>query len=416
MELIACGLNHKTAPIALRERYALAHDALRDMAFAPDNNADELAVLSTCNRSEIYCASNEPSAVLTWLRDKQNISSADFKNHFYVLRNEKMIQHMARVACGLDSMTVGEPQIFGQMKEAYLKAQEAGTVGSVLHSVFQRVFAISKRIRTHTDIARSAVSIAYLGVERIQQVFTDLSEARVLLIGAGETIELVAKHLKRRGAQHFLIANRTIANAACLTQSIGGKAITIGQIPEAVSKVDIIISATACPIAIIGKGMVEHTLNCRKRPLFLMDLAVPRDIEPEIATLGDDVHLYNIDDLKSLADKHMSARHHAAQMAEQLVELEVDEFVRKKRMLEATTLITDYRNTIQTLQSNELNRAKQALRQGEDPEEVLSQFAHRLASKIMHHPTTEIRQAMANGREEVLLFAHRLLGLNALHE
>ncbi|OCH96873.1 glutamyl-tRNA reductase [Legionella jamestowniensis] len=410
MVFVACGLNHKTAPLDVREKVALPspmqETLLYNLVDLPAVN--EAAILSTCNRTEIYCDTEEPESLAPWLAEQHQLAPELLSPYLYLHPGSQGIRHTLRVASGLDSMMLGEPQILGQMKQAYQQACKLGTVKTNLRHVFEYIFSASKRIRNRSGIGTNPVSIAYAAVQLIGKLFPDYEALKVFIIGSGETSTLVAKYLSKQGVKEFLIASRTTENAKQLAAMFDGHALAIGDIPEYLSKADVIISATACPLPFINKSLVEHALNKRARaPMFFLDLAVPRDIEADVAEL-DAVHLYNIDDLQLLIEKGMDERREAALQAEQLIESELDNFIRWHRSLRAKNVICDYRSYMQSLAQQELQRAQEKLAAGYNQTMVLHEFCERLVNKLTHHPTVGLRQAAWDGREELLDLARYL--------
>jgi len=410
MVFVACGLNHKTAPVDVREKVAmpvaLQHDVLNSLLSLPAIN--EAAILSTCNRTEIYCDTDDPSHIVPWLAEEHQLSPEAIRPYFYLHHGHHGIRHTLRVASGLDSMMLGEPQILGQMKQAYQQACRAGSIKSSLQHVFQYVFSASKRIRSRSGIGNNPVSIAFAAVQLIGQFFPDFKSLNVFIIGSGETATLVAKYLHKQGVKRFMVASRTRENANVLAATFAGEAVAIGDIPHYLSQADVIVSATACPLPFINKGLVEHALGKRAQaPMFFLDLAVPRDIESNVSEL-DAVQLYNIDDLQSMIEQGMGERRIAALQAEQLVESELDNYIRLHRSLRAKKVICDYRNQMQDLAQLELQRALQKLAAGECQYNVLSEFSERLVNKLTHTPTVGLRQAAWDDREELLDLAKYL--------
>lgn len=411
---ITYGLNHKTAPLELREQFSvLSHDAsthLRDCHLQPDIN--EAMVLSTCNRTEWYCQTDNPQAIIDWLNNQHAASPELLLNHTYCHQDQAALEHVLRVASGLDSMVLGESEIFGQMKQAYTIAKQAGTLGESLDRLFQFVFAKAKHIRHATQINAHPLSIAFVSVNLAKRIFSQLQKTNVLLIGAGETIDLVARYLHEEKTQSLTFANRTYANAQELAQQYQGKAIQLSDIPLALPKTDMVISATNSPLAIIGKGLVERALRARKHsPLFMVDLAIPRDIEPEVAKLRD-VYLYNIDDLNEVVADSMSKRRDAALQAERIVSEHVLAFQREAAERDHIHLVKNYRGRIETLRDQLLTKAIQQLRQGGDPEAVIEQFARQLTNQLLHTPSIKIRQASADNNHDLLSAAAELFALD----
>lgn len=414
MTLLAFGINHTTAPLAIRERVAFAPDVMAEVLkdARKQIGAHEAAILSTCNRTEIYLASNlQADAILTWLESHSAISRQDLQQCHYLFRGDEALRHMMKVAGGLDSLVLGEPQILGQMKSAYAMAREAGTVGASLHAAFQQVFAVAKQVRSQTAIGENPVSVAYTAVTLAQQIFSDLKQDTALLIGAGETIELVAQHLSEQGIDHIIVANRTLERARQLAGRYGGEAILLPDIPRYLHRADIVISSTASPLPLLGKGAVESALKVRKhKPMFMLDIAVPRDIETEVGDLPD-VYLYTVDDLQAVIDQNRKSREEAARHALAIIERGVESFRREQRALDAVDTIRAYRNKAEQLRDQELKKALNQLRAGADPDRVVHQLARNLTNKLLHAPTSALREASAKGEYDTLRLAHDLFAI-----
>src|SRR5690606_20274137 len=405
MALLTLGINHKTAPVAMRERVAFAPEELCEALrlVRTQSQLREVAILSTCNRTEIYCASDSPDGqrLMSWLSEYHGLALKELASCSYVLWGEEAVRHMMRVASGLDSMVLGEPQILGQLKTAYAKAQEASTVGGLLDRLFQRTFSVAKRVRTSTRIGENPVSVAFAAVHLAQRIFSDLQETRALLIGAGETIELVARHLREAGVRHMTVANRTLPRAQEVASLFGGSAIPLSDIPSALESTDIVIASTASQLPILGKGAVERALKIRKhRPIFMVDLAVPRDIEEEVGDLAD-VFLYSVDDLHQVIADNLKSRQGAAIEAEHLIEAGAADFMYHVRSLEAVSVLRQFRDQAESMRDQEVARGLKALERGESAELVLAQMARALTNKLLHHPSVKVRKATAEGRIEV---------------
>ncbi|WP_336367179.1 glutamyl-tRNA reductase [Marinobacter sp. C2H3] len=417
MALVTLGINHRTAPLELRERVAFTPERLPEAlaGLRAASGADEVAILSTCNRTELYLAGNDDCAphVLRWLAGFHGMAPTELEEALYVHRDADAVRHMMRVAAGLDSMVLGEPQIFGQLKDAYAMAREHGTTGSFLTRLFEHTFSVAKRIRTQTAIGENPVSVAYAAVSMAHHIFSDLSRNRALLIGAGKTIELVAQHLSEAGVKKFVVANRTLDRAQGLAAAHGGKGIVLSDIPAYLADVDIIISSTASPLPILGKGAVERALKQRKRrPYFMVDIAVPRDIEPEVAAL-DDVYLYTVDDMHHVIEENIRSREGAAREAENLVTDGVQDFLRQLRALDAVSTLKQFRQRAEDLRDQETAKALRALRNGGDPETVLRGLARGLTNKLLHEPSVQVRKATVEGRAEVTDWLRELHQLDA---
>ncbi|MDO3386072.1 glutamyl-tRNA reductase [Gilvimarinus sp. SDUM040013] len=414
MTLLAFGINHTTAPLAIRERVAFAPDAMNAalQGARGQTGASEAAILSTCNRTEIYLESEQQAEqVLSWLVAHSDVSEAELVDCHYLLRGDDALRHMMKVAGGLDSLVLGEPQILGQMKSAYAMAREAGTVGASLHAAFQQVFAVAKQVRSQTGIGENPVSVAYTAVTLAQQIFSDLKQDTALLVGAGETIELVAQHLSEQGIQHIVVANRTLDRAQALAGRHRGEAILLSEIPEHLHRADIVISSTASQLPLLGKGAVESALKVRKhKPMFMLDIAVPRDIEAEVGDLAD-VYLYTVDDLQVVIDQNLKSRQEAADRALNIIEGGVENFRREQRALDAVDTIRAYRAKAEQLREQELLKALNQLQGGAEPEKVLNQLARNLTNKLLHAPTTALREASAKGEYDTLRLAHDLFAI-----
>lgn len=410
MVFVACGLNHKTAPISMREKVALPpamHESLLNNLFnVPTVN--EAAILSTCNRTEIYCYTENPAILPQWLAQEHQLSVDDLTPFLYLHEGYEGVKHTLRVASGLDSMMIGEPQILGQMKQAYQQACRLGTVKSQLRPIFEYVFSASKRVRTHSGIGTNPISIAYAAVQLIKQRFPQYHNLNVFLIGSGEMASLVAKYLHQLGVHRFMIASRTLENAQKLAENVNGTILSIGDIPQYLTQADVVVSATACPLPFINKNLVQHALNQRNNaPMFFLDLAVPRDIEANVQEL-DQVDLYNVDDLQTMVEQGMNGRRNAALHAEQLIESELDNYIRWHRSLRAQEIVCNYRSHMQNLAQDELQRAIQKLNIGQDKHQVLHEFSERLTNKLLHQPTVGLTQLAGDDREDLLTLMHYL--------
>lgn len=415
MSIWALGINHKTAPVAVRER--VSFDPASMPAVLEEvcglNPVSEVVILSTCNRTEIYGSSEhvQPETVIEWLSKNRDLDPHELQSALYVLTDDQAVQHAMRVASGLDSLVLGEPQILGQMKSAYAVAQEAGTVGSELGRLFRQTFAMAKRVRTDTAIGENPVSVAFAAVRMAQHIFSDMERSTALLIGAGETIELVARHLKQAGVKKMIVANRTLARAQHVAAEFGAEAVLLEEIPNVLPRADIVISSTASPLPILGKGMVESALKSRRhKPMFMVDIAVPRDIEAEVSELAD-VYLYTVDDLHSIIQENVRSREDAARQAEQLINAGVDEFMRDLKSLDAVQTVTDLRRRVEEIKDEQLEKALKQLQNGADAEQVLRLFAHNLTNKVLHGPTVALRKAGADSRLEMLDWTRELFNL-----
>jgi len=415
MTLLAVGINYNTAPVAIRERLSFPaetlHTAVKELRQV--HEISEAAILSTCNRTEFYCTATtaDERFLVDWVAQTKQIEASSFTPYLYTHTDNKLIKHMFRVACGLDSMILGEPQILGQMKSAYQTACEAGTLGKHLGKLFQQTFTAAKKVRTDTAIGSSPVSVAFAAVQLSQQIFTNLKEQTALLIGAGETIELTARHLRQQGIGRIIIANRTHAKALALAELFNGQAITLAELPAHLAEADIVISSTASQLPILGKGSVESALKKRRyKPMFMVDLAVPRDIEAEVEQLRD-VYLYTVDDLQNTIDQNMDSRRRAAEQAEEIIDTQVDHFLAWLRVQSAQNTIRDYRLQAEQTRDHALQKALGLLKNGSTPEEAMTRLAYSLTNKLIHTPSTQIRDAAANERHDVIAAVHEIFKL-----
>jgi glutamyl-tRNA reductase len=416
MALLALGINHKTAPVEVRERVTFAPEKLAQALHEARLHAclSEVAILSTCNRTELYCSTSElegSRALLEWLGRYHGLDVEELQRCSYAYWDDEAVRHMMRVACGLDSLVLGEPQILGQLKSAFSVSQAEGLVSVELGRLFRSTFSVAKNVRTQTAIGQNPVSVAYAAVNLAQHIFADLGKSRALLIGAGETIELVARHLKRAGVQQITVANRTLARALTLAEEFNGRAIELAQIPDELPHTDILIASTASQLPILGKGAVETALKKRKhRPIFMVDIAVPRDIEPQVGDL-DDVYLYTVDDLKEVIEENQRERQSAARDAETIIDAGALEYMRRLRELDAVDMLTLLRRTAHDTAAQELEKAQRLLANGKPAEEVLQRLAHGLTNKLLHQPTVQLRRASADGRDDLLQLVQELYQL-----
>lgn len=415
MTLIAFGINHNTAPVEVREAVSFAPEQMRVALQELHSGAivKEAAILSTCNRTEIYAEMNDEdaTAIRQWLAQFHGTGAEVLESCNYAYAGLDAARHMMRVASGLDSLVLGEPQILGQMKSAYAVANDAGSLGSQLHATFHKVFSVAKRVRSETAIGENPVSVAYAAVSLAQQIFSDLKQDTALLIGAGETIELVARHLAQQGLKKIIVANRTLANAVELAKRFDGEAILLADIPEHLHRADIVISSTASQLPLLGKGTVEAALKVRRhKPMFMVDIAVPRDIEAQVGDLSD-VYLYTVDDLREVIDENMRSREQAANIAIEIVEEGVAGYAADLRSQDAVATIKSFRQSVEELRDVELSKALRQLQSGVEAEQVLQQLARNLANKIMHSPTQQLKRASVAGDIELITSLHRLFEL-----
>lgn len=396
MSLIACGINHQTASLALREKVVFPAEIMPKplLDLVQQTQVPEALILSTCNRTEFYFASNDEAPVIDWLHNYRQLSPNELKKSLYIKHGQEAVKHALRVASGLDSMILGESQILGQVKLAVNYAQTAGTLGTRLRKLFDYVFSVSKQVRTETTIGYHSLSLAATSVDLVKHLFADITQLGVLLIGTGETIELAAQHLQAAGVRRFWLANRTTSHAEKLGKQINAHIITLGQIPDYLAQADMIVTATASPLPILGKGMVESAIKIRKhRPMFMVDLAVPRDIEHEVANLAD-VYLYTLDDLQKIIQQNLKNRHRAAEEAEALIENKTHQFMQLLKIQDVVPTITAYRQQAELIRDNELAKAMRSLQHGMPIENVLAEFAHTLTNKLMHEPIVELKKAI----------------------
>ena len=414
MPLIALGINHRTASLEVRERVSFAPEqmpaSLQQGCLA--SGADNLAILSTCNRTELFATGDtDHCALLAWLVAHHNLQADDLDSSYYVHCDDAAMRHMMKVASGLDSMVLGEPQILGQMKSSCAVAQKAGTAGGLLSQVFQRVFATAKRVRSETAIGQNPVSVAYAAVSLAQRIFSQMCDVTALLIGAGETVELLARHLREQGVGDIIVANRTLARAQEMAEVFSAEAILLSDIPAHLHRADIVISSTASQLPILGKGAVESALKQRKhQPMFMVDIAVPRDIEPQVSDL-DDVYLYTVDDLKEVIEVNLRQRQDAANQAEGIIEQGVVSWQNQLRSQTAVSTIRAFRDSLGGVRDAELNKALAALDQGNAAEQVLRQLAHALTNKFLHVPTTRLKRAGEQGDNAYIHWACDLFDL-----
>ena len=416
MTILTLGLNHKTAPVDIRERLTFGPDvivgALRTVI--DQTPVDEAVILSTCNRTELYCAldgCDAESALRSWLGRFHGVEPQMFASHLYVHNDRDAVSHLLRVASGLDSMVLGEPQILGQVKAAFHTACDSGSAGRMLGRLFQHTFSVAKQVRTDTAIGSSPVSVAFAAVSLARQIFSDLSRQTALLIGAGETIELAARHLHQHGIGRIIVANRTVERAHSVAAQFDGFAIALTELASPLPEADIVVSSTASPLPVLGKGTVERALKKRRhRPIFMVDIAVPRDIEPEVGELSD-VYLYTVDDLQGVVDEGMRSRQQASEQAMEIVDLHTEEFMAWVRSLDALSLIQDYRARAECIRDQMVERARRQLAAGKPAAEVVSVLAHTLTNKLLHNPSVRLRQAGREGQADLLDAANELFQL-----
>jgi glutamyl-tRNA reductase len=407
MQLYVIGVNHTTAPIQIRENVAFNSEhlgsALRELTL---HDATEAAILSTCNRTELYCSADNPQQPLNWLSQYHKLDVSTLQPYIYTLPNDEAVKHAFRVASGLDSMVLGEPQILGQFKQSVKIAQDAGTLGTLLHKLFQRTFEVAKEVRTNTDIGANSISMAAAAVKLAQRIFGDISEQSVLFIGAGEMIELCADHFAAQKPKSMTVANRTLERGTSLaekmsSQGVKAHAILLNDLPDCFAEFDIVITSTASQLPIVGLGMVESAIKTRRhRPIFMVDLAVPRDIEHEVAEL-DDVFLYTVDDLAQVVNDGIVNRQEAAIGAELIVTARVEHFMQWVKKRDAVPTIKALRDQAESTRQAELEKAIKLIQKGESPEKVLEALSNALTNKFLHAPSHALNQA--HGEEHAKL-------------
>src|SRR3990172_13116544 len=415
MSLLAFGVNHNTAPVEVRERMGFAVDIVPDalVQLTGKTGIQEAAILPTCNRTEVYCSLGQggEQGSIEWFHEYHGMSRDQLRTFLYQYPDAIAVKHVLRVASGLDSMVLGEPQVLGQLKSAYQLALEAGSIGKLLSRLFQHSFRVAKQIRSSTMIGAHPVSVAFAAVRLAQQIFGNLSEQTALLIGAGDTIELVARHLHENGLKKMIIANRTLERSQHLAIEYSAYAIALSDIPHHLAEADILISSTASQLPILGKGAIERAIKARKhRPMFMVDIAVPRDIEPEAGEL-EDVYLYTVDDLEDVIQKNMRKRKQAAMQAEEIIDTQVTHFMDWLHSLDAVSTIRALRDQAYSIQDEVLDSAQKKLRAGADPEKILQEVTRTLTNKLIPLPSTQLRAASAEDRNDLLSAVQELYNL-----
>ncbi|MEY4599277.1 MAG: glutamyl-tRNA reductase [Pseudomonadota bacterium] len=410
MPLFAFGLNHQTAPLDVRERVVFHAEqvaqALRDLV--DRRPVSEAAIISTCNRTEVYCTTAEPRTAIDWLADYHRMKPSQIQPYLYELPQARAVKHAFRVASGLDSMVLGEPQILGQFKGAVRSAEEAGTLGWMLNKLFQRTFSVAKTVRSETDIGASTVSMAAAAVRLAERIYPSIGEQSMLFVGAGEMIELAATHFAAHHPRKMTFANRTQARAQQLADRFFGHVIPLNDIGAQLPLYDIVVSCTASPLPIIGKGLMESALKVRKhRPMLMFDLAVPRDIETEVTAL-DDAFLYTVDDLGQIAREGMDQRQNAVAQAEVIIENQVSDFLHWLDNRELVPTIRALRDTAERARRHELERAQRSLAKGADPQQVIDELSRALTNKFMHPPSHALNHAAEDERDELSALISRL--------
>ena len=433
MSLLLVGINHKTADISLREKVAfppeIISDALRQIRTLP--GIREVVLLSTCNRTELYIngvhstfsdddqskqckdslVNQRVNQVVGWLADFHKFQSSDLRNSIYSLSGVEVVKHLMKVSCGLDSLVLGEPQILGQIKSAFALAKDLNLVDSSLNRVFNAAFSIAKEVRTDTAIGENPVSVAYAATLLAERIFSDLESLSILLIGAGRTIELVATHFKEKRVSSITVANRTLDNALEIAHKFKGKGVLLSDIPEQLEAVDIVVSSTNSQLPLLGKGSVERALQRRKhRPMLLIDLAVPRDIEAQVGDIAD-AYLYSIDDISGAIEDNVKSRSEAAIQAEIIIDRGAREYVKQLRSLNAVATLKAFRDKAEQIRSKEVERAMKSLNNGDSAEKVLESLARAITNKFTHAPSVQLRHASSEGRTELIDLMNELFEL-----
>jgi len=408
------GLNHTSAPVDVRERVSMPKDlvvpALQSLRDAFGGRVKEAAILSTCNRTELYCAAEGGVAqsLPEWLAEFNQLKANELASHVYLYDNDLAVRHAFRVASGLDSMVLGEPQILGQMKDAVKVAEEAGSLGTLLHQLFQRTFSVAKEVRTTTAIGAQSVSLAAAAVRLAERVFGDLTQSRVLFIGAGEMIELCATHFAARRPKQIAVANRTLERAETLASRFEASTLRLADLPSKLSSFDVVVSCTASSLPILGLGMVERASRERRRtPMVMVDLAVPRDIEPEVGRL-DDVYLYSVDDLGAVVQSGTESRRAAVVQAEAIIDARVRNFMNWLELRSTVPAIQSLQAGVKAVQEKEIERARRALARGEPVEQVLEQLSYALTQKYLHGTLAALHKSDKAERQQLLDWLPRL--------
>ena len=433
MALLLVGINHMTANIALREKVAFPPEIIGEALFqvAELELVDEVVIVSTCNRTELYLdyrvadtettaasessgdtlLAHEQQLILNWLADFHKLVPAELADCSYFFAGQDVVRHLMKVSCGLDSMVLGEPQILGQIKSAFAVSSDLKLVGANLGRAFQEAFSIAKEVRTDTAIGENPVSVAYAAVALTESIFSDLASLHILLIGAGRTIELVARHLFDKGVRQIVVANRTLDNALELAAKFEAHGVLLSEIPDRLFAADIVVSSTNSQLPLLGKGAVERALRQRKhKPLLLIDLAVPRDIEAEVAEVAD-AYLYSVDDISDVIEDGQKSRADAAAQAESIIERGVEEYLKQLRSLNAVATLRAFREKANTIRELEVQRAINALQKGESADKVLESLARGITNKLTHSPSVQMKKASADGRDELLRLTRELYDL-----
>lgn len=415
MTLFALGLNHTTAPVEIREKVAFNDDMLPNALseLKQQSGVEEVAILSTCNRTEIYCCLEDVNqqTLLDWFTHFHHLKLQDIRPFLYSYPDANAVKHVLRVASGLDSMVLGEPQVLGQLKSAYKAAVNAGSMGQLLGRLFQHSFRVAKEVRSNTEIGNHPVSIAFAAVRLGQQIFGDMSDKTALLIGAGETIELAARHLHDKGLQRMIIANRTLERSQHLASEFSAYAIGLDDIHSHLDEADIIIASTGSQVPLISKEMIMEAIKKRKhRPMYIVDIAIPRDIDPAAGEL-DDVYLYTVDDLQGVIAENIRNREQAAKQAEEIIDTQVVHFMDWLHSLDTVSTIKAIRDRARIQQEEVLEAALKRLRVGEDPEQVIREMARILSNKLIHSPSVQLRNTSEDEKDILIRAARKLFNL-----
>ena len=415
MTLIAFGINHKTAPIELREKIAFSPDAIVQAlaSLRQETGVTESVIVSTCNRTEIYAQldNQHKSTIVGWLAEFHAVNPTEVEKNSYFYTEQDAAIHIMRVACGLDSLMLGEPQILGQVKQAVTHSKDSGVIKSGFDRLFQHTFSVAKKVRSETDIGANAISVAYASVQLAKHIFSSLEKSHVLLIGAGDTIELVAKHLHEQNVKSLTVANRTLARAQAVAEPFGANVLTLAQIPQHLKEADIVFSSTASQLPILGKGLVQSALKERKyKPMFLVDLAVPRDVEGEVTELND-AYLYTVDDLQQIVEQNLANRQDAAELAHQMVEQQAQQFMFWQQSQTSIDVLKSFRDQSESQKDVLVSKALNQLADGKHAEDVVQELANKLTNSLIHAPTKALQKAASEQNVEQLSLLKDALAL-----
>lgn len=420
MSITILGVNHKTAPLSLREKIAFPNEIVDKALYSLYQHplVEGCVIVSTCNRTEIYLSYEHDTdflklkqSVEIWLGQFHHVDIAQYQNAIYWYEGQQAVEHLMSVASGIDSMIIGEPQILGQVKAAYMQAQKNHCLSLTLEKLFQKIFHVAKTVRSETNIGANTASVAYAACLIARNLFTDTPQLNVMLVGAGETIELISRYLKPHGFNHVIVANRTREKALKLASLIDAEIISLPDIANRLKDVDIVISSTASPLPIIGKGMVERTLLARNnRKMLFIDLAVPRDVEEEINQLNH-VHLYTIDDLQKTVESNLQQRSIAAKQAQYIIQEQAEQFIDWLKARQAVNFVKQYRNNAEHIKKELEYKALNAIKQGANIDEVFAEFSHKLTNKLIHAPTQTLLQAATHDCDDCFKVLSKGLGL-----